>query len=222
MQVSFDIQDDIALIAMDDGKKNAITPDAAAAVLAALEEADSQAKALVLAGRPGGFCAGFDLATMTSSDQQAISALSHAGASILLRLFGLGKPTVAACTGHAFTIGALWLLACDTRIGEEGPFKFGMNETVMGMVLPPWAMEPLKYRLATTAFVPVVAQSMILDPEGAVQAGFLDRLVPEGKAIDTAVSIAGELAKLPASAYAGNKLVPRQQALDIMTADLAA
>ncbi len=222
MQVSFDIQDDIAVIAMDDGKKNAITPDAAPAILAALEEADDRAKAIVLAGRPGAFCAGFDLATMTSGDQQAIADLSHAGASILLHLFGTGKPTVAACTGHAFTIGALWLLACDTRIGEDGAFKFGMNETVMGMVLPPWAMEPLKYRVASTAFVPVVAQSAILDPAGAVQAGFLDQLVPEGKAIDTAVALAGELAKLPGKAYAGNKLIPRQQALDIMSADLAA
>ena len=137
-----------------------------------------------------------------------------------LKLYGTGKPLVAACTGHAFTIGALWLLACDTRIGEEGKYKFAMVETAMGMVLSDWCMEPLKARLNPTQFLPVVTQSVTLDPAGAVDAGFLDRLVPEGEAIDAAVELAAELAKLPARAYAGNKLGPRQQSLQIMAASL--
>ena len=62
----------------------------------------------------------------------------------------------------------------------------------------------------------------LLDPAGAVNAGFLDQLVPEGQAVDHALQTAGLLAKLPAPAYAGNKLVPRQQALAIMKASLAA
>ena len=49
MQVEFDIKEGIALITMDDGKKNAITPDAAAAILAALEEAEASADAIVIA-----------------------------------------------------------------------------------------------------------------------------------------------------------------------------
>ena len=111
MQVNFDITDGIALIQLDDGKKNAITLEAAGQILAALDEAEANAKAIVLAGRPGAFCAGFELATMTSGDTAAIQQLSNAGATIVLRLYGMGTPLVAACTGHAFTIGAIWL-AC--------------------------------------------------------------------------------------------------------------
>lgn len=66
----------------------------------------------------------------------------------------------------------------------------------------------------------MVTQSATLDPAGAVDAGFLDRLVAEGEAIDAAVELAAELGKLPGKAYAGNKLVPRQQSLQIMTASL--
>lgn len=134
----------------------------------------------------------------------------------------MGMPIVAACTGHAFTIGAFWLLACDTRIGETGNFKFGFNETAMGMVLPPWAMELLKARINPTLFVPTVTQSRIYDPEGAVQAGILDSLVDAGAAVDMAMQTAAEMAALPAKAYAGNKLVPREAALGIMRADLGA
>ena len=88
------------------------------------------------------------------------------------------------------------------------------------MVLPDWAMEPLKARVNPTRFLPVVTQSVTLDPAGAVDTGFLDRLVPEGEAIDAAVELAAELGKLPAKAYAGNKLVPRQQSLQIMAESL--
>ena len=72
---------------------------------------------------------------------------------------------------------------------------------------------------AGTAVDPQIP-STTLDPAGAVEAGFLDRLVPEGEAIDAAVELAAELAKLPARAYAGNKLGPRQQSLQIMAASL--
>ena len=53
VDVKFEINDGIALIALDDGKKNAITLAAGEAILEALREADASADAIVLAGRPG-------------------------------------------------------------------------------------------------------------------------------------------------------------------------
>ena len=221
MKITQDIQDGIALITLDDGKKNAITLAALADLNGALDAVEASADAIVLAGRPGAFCAGFDLKVMTGDDVDAIVSLGTNGARLALRLYASGKPLVAACTGHAFTIGALWLLACDTRIGERGPFKFSMTETAMGMPLPVWAMELLQNRISPTLFVPVVTQSRVYDPEGAVQAGFLDELVDAGGAVEAAVQRAKELAQLPARAYAANKLRVRKASLAAMEADLA-
>ena len=219
MDIDLSITDDIALITMDDGKKNAMTVDGLEKINSALDEAEGKAKAIVLAGRPGAFCAGFDLATMTGDDMEAIIALGTNGGLLATRLYAMEKPLLAACTGHAFTIGAFWLLACDTRIGEDGRFKFGFNETAMGMVLPPWAMELLKARINPTLFVPTVTQSRIYDPQGAVD--MFDRVVSEGDSVQAALAVAAELAALPAQAYAGNKLVPRAAALEIMRNNLA-
>lgn len=221
MNIELSIANAIALVTLDDGKKNAITMDALEALESAIDEAEKKAKAIVLAGRPGSFCAGFDLATMTGGDVEAIVALGTRGARLATRLFGMELPLVAACTGHAFTIGAFWLLACDTRIGETGKFKFGFNETAMGMVLPPWAVELLRARINPALYVATVAQARIYDPDGAVQAGILDTLVGEGESVEAALSTAAELAALPAKAYAGNKLSSRAAALDIMRADIA-
>ena len=220
MDVTLELSDTIALITLNDGKKNAITLDAIRNINTALDEAEADASAIVLAGRPGSFCAGFDLATMTSGDMEAIRALGLGGGRIAHRLYGIGKPLLAACTGHAFTIGAFWLLACDTRIGERGKFKFGFNETQMGMVLGLWSIELLKARINPMLYLPTVAQAKIYDPDGAVTAGLLDSVVDEGEAISAAMDAAAQLAQLPGKAYAGNKLGVRQAALEIMANDL--
>jgi enoyl-CoA hydratase len=221
MDITLDVTDRIARLRMDDGKKNAITQCALTDLNEALDQAEAQSDALVLAGRPGSFCAGFDLATMIGSDAKAISELGQAGGRLALRLYRYPKPLVAACTGHAFTIGALWLLASDTRVGEEGPFKLAMTETKMGVPLPEWALELLEVRIAKPHFVPVVAQSKVYDPTGAIAAGFLDEVAPLGQSEARALETASQLAKLPLDAYARNKLARRARSFETMDRALA-
>ena len=220
MDVSLDLQDDVALITMDDGKKNAITTEALADLNVAMDKAEADAKAVVLAGRPGSFCAGFHLPTMTSGDIDAIRALSHGGGSFALRLWSSPKPLVAACTGHAFTIGAIWMCACDTRVGERGDVKIGMTETKMGMGFGTWPLEPLKARLSQQLWVPTIVQSRVYDADGAVEAGFLDEVVEAGQGVERACAIAAELAQLPGKAYGVNKLITRTESIEAMRADL--
>ncbi len=157
---------------------------------------------------------------MKGGDLVAIRELGLSGGRFALRLYKCPRPLVAACTGHAFTIGALWLLASDTRVGEDGPFKLSMTETKMGMPLPPWALELLKARISPPHFVPVVTQSKVYAPRAAIAAGFLDEVVAEGGAISAALDAARGLAALPAKAYAANKMSTRGVALEIMERDL--
>lgn len=85
MKIDRDIRDDIALITMDDGKMNAITRAAMTDLNAALDKAEADARAVVLAGRPGSFCAGFHLPTMQGDDQETTRELSLAGGHSELR-----------------------------------------------------------------------------------------------------------------------------------------
>src|SRR3546814_15950736 len=75
-------------------------------------------------------------------------ALVGAGGRILMRIFGHPQPVVVAVTGHALAAGALLTLACDTRIGADGPSKIGLNETAIGMGLPQYATELAAARLS--------------------------------------------------------------------------
>ena len=210
MAVSLELAEDIALVRLDDGKMNVITEELARDLDAALAQAEADARAIVLAGRPGSFCAGFDQAIMVGEDRVARDALGTAGAAIAQRLFNCPKPVVAASEGHAFTIGALWLMAADTRIGERGAFKYAMTETVMGATLSGWPLVLLESRVPPRLMTPIAVQSMVLGPDDAIEAGYLDQVVDAGEALPAARGAAAQLAKLPVEIYAANKRAIRE------------
>ena len=128
--VTVSVEKDIAWLELDDGKANALGPVVLEALHEALNRVEDSAKAIVLTGREGVFSGGFDL-SVVSRGADAARGMAGSGARLALRLFESGRPVVAACTGHAIAMGALLLLASDTRIGVEGAFRLGLNETLM-------------------------------------------------------------------------------------------
>jgi enoyl-CoA hydratase len=221
MSATVEIANDIALIRMDDNKANAINFEMIAALNAALDTAEAEAKAIVLTGREGRFSGGFDLNAFASLGPDVYKLLD-AGAELLLRLYGGPLPVVAACTGHAIAMGVFILHACDTRIGTAGDYKIGANEAITGMNLPIFAMELARDRLHPSHLTRAMVQGFIYTPEGAVEAGYLDMLAQADEVEAKALAVAGQLAQLPAPAYAWNKKAIRKATLDRIRASLGA
>jgi enoyl-CoA hydratase len=219
--LTYRLDDGVAVITLDDGKANAISHQTLAALHGALDQAESEARAVLIAGRPGKFSAGFDLATMTESTE-AMRELVIAGARLMMRVYGLGLPTVAACTGHGLAAGALLLLSCDRRIGAEGPAKIGLNEVAIGMALPIFAVELARERLQPAHFTAATIGARVYDPAGAVEAGYLDAVVPDFDLLTTAMADARALGELRTGAYARTKTVARSRVIDEILAGLEA
>ncbi len=221
---TYQMSDGIAVITLDDGKANAISGVLLERLHEALDQAEQEARAVVIVGREGRFSAGFDLAAMTASPE-SMRTLVTDGARLLMRLYGLGLPTVAACTGHALAAGALLLLSSDQRVGAVGSFKVGLNEVGIGMALPMFAIELARERLIATEFGPATLQARIYDPSSAVGAGFLDRVVSPSEVLAAALEDAQRLAELRTGAYARTKLTARQgvisRILTSLDADMA-
>lgn len=222
MPVSLTIENDVALIRMDDSKANAINFDMLAALNDALDKAEAGAKAIVLAGRDGRFSGGFDLRAFATIGADGVAKMLDQGGELLLRLYGGPLPVVAACTGHAIAMGTFILLACDTRVGADGDFKIGANETINGMNLPIFALELARARLNPAHMTRAMVQAFIYDPQGAVEAGFLDTTVALDAVEARALAIAGQLAMLPTGAYAWNKNAVRKSTLDRIKASIGA
>jgi len=216
-----ELRGELALIRIDDGKANALSPALFEALHGALDRAEKEAKAVVLVGRPGRFSAGFDLSVLGKGGDSAV-ALITSGAEFALRLYEFPLPVVAACSGHALAMGALVLLAADVRIGAEGAFKIGLNEVAIGMTLPIFGVEFARARLSKRHFSRAVANAEIYAPAGAVDAGFLDRVVAPESLEDEAIAEATKLAALHGRAHHYTKLRVRGDTLARIRASLAA
>ena len=217
-------QRDTVLIAhLDDGKANALSSSIIDGLLSAVDqaEADSAVTALVIHGRPGRFCAGFDLEVMRGGDVAAVVELVAHGGDLVYRLYGSAVPVIAACTGHALAAGALMLLGCDLRIGADVDCKIGLNEVAIGMVLPDWALTIAAERLSRRHLQLAVANAQVTDGRGAVQAGFLDEVAAADTVLEAAVAAGAAWSALDRRAYAGTVRALRGQALARMAEQIA-
>jgi enoyl-CoA hydratase len=212
-------QDNIAVLTLDDGKANAVSYALVDGVNQGLDRAAQDARAVVIVGRPGILSGGFDLKELGKGPEAAM-ALVGTGAAMLLRIFAHPQPVIVACTGHAIAAGAFMLLAADTRIGAQGDFKIGLNETAIGMTLPTFGLELGRTRLSKRYQTAAVIQAELFDPAGARDAGFLDEVVEPDAVLNTAVERATLLAGYPSDAYAGNKLALRKDSIAVIRESL--
>ena len=211
---------DVALISMDDGKANAFGPAMIAAVDVMLDRASKDAKAVVLTGRTGMLSGGFDLKVIRGGDATQARAMSLAGARLMMRLYGWPQPLVVASSGHAIALGAFCLMTGDHRLCADGEFQIGLNEVAIGSTLPPFAWLLAKDRLSKRYLSQATLTARIYDPHSALEAGFVDEVVPAEKLNDVALEIAAKLAQLDADAYAGMKQGLRGDGIDAVLAGL--
>lgn len=213
------ITDGIALITMDDGKANAFSFDMMAALNAAMDEAEANADVIVITGRAGVTCAGFDLKVM-QNEPEKVAEMVGKGGELLVRIFGCKKPVIIASAGHGIAAGGLLMLAADYRIGVEGDSRYGLNESAIGMVLPPFGYDLAVYKINNKYLDSCFVGAELMDPQTAVKAGFLDEAVAADALLERAMVKAAEMQKLDGKAYAGNKKLVRGVLTDKMTADL--
>lgn len=216
MAFNLKIENDVAVITFDDGKVNAVGFTLIDQFNDALNSAEKEAKAVVLHGGEGKFCGGFDLSVMKSGDKTKQHELVQAGADLIIRLHSYPLPVIVAAEGHSIALGAIMLMAADLRIGKDGDTKYGLNETAIGMVLPPFGMELAKARLANTSQTEALLFSRIYEGKEAVKAGFLDAALPQEHVLPTALGYADKLKMLPRDAFAESKLQLRKSTLEKM------
>ncbi|MEM9396499.1 MAG: crotonase/enoyl-CoA hydratase family protein [Pseudomonadota bacterium] len=210
--VSMTEEKDYLRIVMDDGKRNAVSFEMAEELNAAFDNAEKTDKTVVLAGRPGTFSAGFDLATMARQDESMVR-LVREGADLAERILRFPQPVVLAVSGHALAMGAILCLSADYRIGAIGDFKIGLNEVAIGMTLPWFGVELARSRLAQESFHNAVALAKVYSPAQAAAVGFLDECVPEDGLTERAGEFAAQLAALGSKAHQQTKLRVREQLL---------
>lgn len=213
--VSYQFEDGIATLTLCNGKVNAISPDLIGAFNAALDRAEQDRAVVVITGTPGILSGGYDLKVMTTGPANAI-ALVTMGSKLTRRMLSHPYPIIVACPGHAIAKGAFLLLAADYRIGVDGPFNICLNEVQIGMTMHHAGIELARDRLRKSAFHRSVINAEPFTPQGAVDAGFLDKVVAAEDLHATALATAQQMKKLNMVAHRNTKLKVRKGLLEAL------
>jgi enoyl-CoA hydratase len=198
--------------------RNAVDRDAADALEAAFRafDADPAARAAVLWGDHGTFCAGADLKAVAEGRPNRLEedGPGPMGPSRML----LDKPVIAAIAGHAVAGGLELALWCDLRIAEE--------DAVLGVFCRRWGVPLIDG--GTVRLPRVVGLGRALDliltgrpvpADEALAMGLVNRVVPTGQARAAAEALARELAAFPQACLRADRRSAYEQAdLDLPAA----
>jgi enoyl-CoA hydratase len=153
-----------------------------------LFENDVSARVLVVTGR-GNFCAGADLKALDNDTR------SPAGPMGFTRLTPT-KPAIAAIEGFCVAGGLEIALFCDLRVAAVSA-KLGCLERRWGVPLIDGGTQRLPRVVGLSRALDLVLTGRLVDTEEASRIGLVDRVVPDGGALDAAIELADLIAQYP-------------------------
>ncbi|MGA5105522.1 crotonase/enoyl-CoA hydratase family protein [Streptomyces cellulosae] len=157
-------------------------------------EADDEARAAVLWGEGGTFCAGADLKALGTERANRV-AEDGDGPMGPTRL-RLSKPVIAAVSGHAVAGGLELALWCDLRVAEEDAV-FGVFCRRWGVPLIDGGTVRLPRLIGTSRAMDMILTGRPVPAAEAYAMGLANRVVPVGRARAEAEELAASLARFP-------------------------
>jgi len=184
--------------------KNAVDRDTAAALADAFRafDADDEARVAVLAGDHGTFCAGADLKAMAAGTPNRVEPEGDGpmGPSRML----LGKPVIAAISGHAVAGGLELALWCDLRVADEDAV-LGVFCRRFGVPLIDGGTIRLPRLIGLSRALDMILTGRAVSATEALSFGLVNRVVPTGTSLAAAQALAAELAALPQAALRADR-----------------
>lgn len=188
--------------------KNAVNAAVARGIADAADELDSDddLRVGVITGAGGNFCSGMDLKAYLRGEKPVIEGRGFAG----ITLTPPRKPLIAAVEGWALAGGFELLLACDLIVAAETS-RFGVPEVKRALVAGGGAAFLLPRRIPYAAAMELLLTGDPMTAQRAVALGLVNRITPEGGALDAALELAASIAANGPLAVAATKAIARQQ-----------
>ena len=205
-------EDDLLVITLDDGDKNALVPETFQAIVSALDD-PTESSAVILTGRPGIFTAGLNVKWMAANGREGVNRLLIDFGAAVMRLWTDPRPTVCAATGHAIAAGTMFGMACDHAIAADDGY-WGLTETRIDFEMPRFGIALARANLRADRVEDLLLPGVRLEAAEAVEVGYADELAPADEVFARATARATQLAELPPRSYAGTKQRLRGEAAE--------
>ena len=178
---------------------NALDPHTNAALADAWDryvQDDSLQAAVITGAGDKAFCAGADLKKSIPARRAAVragQAVPWAFAGGLTADRDLGKPLIAAVNGHCLAGGLELALACDLRICTPNA-TFGLSEVKWAIIPGGGGTQRLPRCVPAGLAMEMILTGEAIDAGAAVAAGLVNRIVPQGELLASALAIARRIA----------------------------
>lgn len=177
--------------------RNALNWEAMERFSETIEQAhqDDDLKALVITGADGAFSSGGDLTELDNYLTRLDGVrLSNLMGNALKRLEQLPIPTLAAMEGPSIGGGAEIALACDMRVMAEKA-KMGLLHIRLA-IIPAWGGgQRLLRAVGYARALEWLSSGRVISAIEAHAAGLVNRICPEGKALESAIDLAKSITK---------------------------
>jgi enoyl-CoA hydratase len=211
--VAIDERDGVTVVTVDRPPANAMDLELLGDLVEAVERVARQPPpAVVLAGRPGFFSAGADLKAVPGYRPAEQRGMVEGINRMALGVYGLPCPVVCAITGHAIAGGFVLALCGDHRVAS-GDGRYGLTEVKVGIPYPQAAIGVVRAELTAPAARLLALGNRLVDAAECVRLGAFDEALAPARVLDRSVSVANELAALPADVYARTKAELRSATL---------
>ncbi|MFN2540382.1 MAG: crotonase/enoyl-CoA hydratase family protein [Mycobacteriales bacterium] len=186
--------------------KNAITANVARGIAAAVDEldGDESLRVGILTGADGTFSSGMDLKAFLTGEMPIVEGRGLGG----ITEAPPRKPFIAAVEGWALAGGFELLLACDLVVASETA-RFGVPEVKRGLVAGAGAAFLLARRIPQAIALELLLTGDPFSAQRAAEIGLVNRLAPEGGALDAALELAETIAANGPLAVAVTKQIAR-------------
>jgi enoyl-CoA hydratase len=215
-------QGPLAVLRLDKARGNAIDEalvDELLRACAEMEADDGLRGVLLASANPKLFCPGLDLVSLIEFDRPHLERFMHAFARMLVSLFGLRKPMVAAVSGHAIAGGCILALTADWRVLRRGGVSIGLNEVKVGVPLPLSVSALLRATVPPGSLSRVALLGRNFADEEALAAGLADELAPAEEFEGACLARLQEFAEKDPYSLAVTKKYLRAEALQQMKAE---
>ncbi len=187
---------DVAVVTIErPHRRNALNLESLDLLHTAVGEAlQGGARAVVLTGAEGHFCAGADLTELedVSFTQRLAEVLEHLAAAPVV--------TVAAVEGSCMGLGMQLALACDVRVVADSA-RFAVPVARLGLMVDHWTLDRLARAWGEGAARHLVLTAAVLDADDAWRLGFAQAR----GGLEEAVAVATRAAALAPLSQAGSK-----------------
>jgi crotonobetainyl-CoA hydratase len=201
----------VALITLNrPGAMNAVNAALSRALGDALEELgnDPSLRVGVLTGAGRAFCAGADLKELAAGRSVHDAAHPERAFAGLVRHF-VDKPLIAAVNGFALGGGTEIVLACDLAVMSEDT-SLGLPEVKRGLVAAAGGLLRLHRQIPPKVAAEAVFTGEPLDAATALRWGLVNRVVPPGEVVQTALALAETIAdNAPLAVRASKRIMMR-------------